>query len=548
MASLSSTTATTTATTPHPQLSEEQQEIFQAYKERKNIFLTGPGGCGKSFLIKQIVQHARDNNKKIEVCAMTGCASVLLSCGAKTLHSWAGIGLAKGPEDPIITRISLNRYKKLNWTRTQILIIDEVSMMSKKIFNLLDAIGKRIRRNARPFGGIQVIFSGDFYQLPPIGDENEPDSKLFCFESEHWDATFDYQFMLDKVFRQQDALFVDILKQVREGKLYKKAYDTLMGLVNRNSCCEFEVDENSIENAIENAIENVIENDNNERRRKDTIKPVVILPTKTAVERINQKEMTTLTNDEVVFTYKTGYSPPQEEQQHTITSRKKPSQKEMENEEKYLVTNSMFEPHLVLKVGSQVMCIANLDVESGICNGSTGKIVKFENGVPHVKFFNGKTMPMTPHTWNSDTIPGFYVSQIPLILAWAVTIHKSQGATLDCAEIDIGSSIFAPGQTYVALSRVKSLDGLYLKAFNPQKILTNKKVIEFYKRFYEEEEENEDEDEGQGEEEENKEEEDTTTDPIDTMETTDRTNTADITGETISSLENYAYTDPSSIQ
>jgi ATP-dependent DNA helicase PIF1 len=435
--------------------SEEQQEVFDAYLEGKNIFLTGPGGCGKSFIIKEIVKHARTMNKKIEVCAMTGCASVLLNCGAKTLHSWAGIGLAKGPEEPIVTRIALNKYKKMNWTRTQILIVDEISMMSKKLFNLLDAIGKRIRRNGRPFGGIQVIFSGDFYQLPPIGDDKEPDTGMFCFESEHWDETFDYQFMLDKVFRQENEDFIDILKQVREGKLFKKAHDTLSKLVNR------EIDEMC------------------------GIKPVVLLPTKASVDRINSSAMNTLDGDEVLFKYSVGYAPDPE----LVASPqyKKPSQKELEFEEKNLVLNSMFDPELALKVGSQVMCIANLDVESGICNGSTGTVLRFENGVPVVKYYNGKTLTMTKHMWNSDIVSGFYVSQIPLILAWAVTIHKSQGATMDCAEIDIGSNIFAAGQTYVALSRVKSLDGLYLKAFNPRKIKTNKKVLDFYERFYEEE-------------------------------------------------------------
>jgi ATP-dependent DNA helicase PIF1 len=437
--------------------SEEQQDVYDAYLEGKNIFLTGPGGCGKSYVIKQIVNHARTNNKKIEVCAMTGCASVLLNCGAKTLHSWAGIGLAKGPEEPIITRIMLSKYKKMNWTRTQVLIIDEVSMMSKKLFNLLDQIGKRIRRNAKPFGGIQVIFSGDFYQLPPIGDINDPDSSLFCFESEHWDETFDYQIILDKVFRQKDEMFIEVLRQVREGKLYKNAYNTLSALVNK---------------PFDDAL------------NETGIKPVVLLPTKSAVDRINYESLNNIQADETIFKYKVGYAPVPE---YVLNPRyKKPTQKEFEFEEKNLLMNSMFEPELPLKIGSQVMCIANLDVEGGICNGSTGKVIKFENGVPYVKFYNGRTLAMTPHNWMSENINGFYVSQVPLIMAWAVTIHKSQGATMDCAEIDIGSSIFAAGQTYVALSRVRSLEGLYLKAFNPNKIKTNKKVLEFYERFYQE--------------------------------------------------------------
>lgn len=435
-------------------LSEDQREIFDYYVSGKNIFITGAGGCGKSFLIKTIVEHAKLNNIKIDVCAMTGCAAVLLECGAKTLHSWAGIGTAKGSDDVIVGRIKTDSRKRNNWKRCKVLIVDEVSMMSARLFNLLDQIGKQCRMSGRPFGGIQVIFSGDFYQLPPIGNKDDIESSQFCFESHIWDDTFDYQCILDTPFRQKDKAYLDILQEVRHGKLSSQTVNTLTKLVNR---------------PIAETME---------------IKPVVLLPTKNAVERINGDEMMKLdvNAEEFVYEYEKGYAPdPEYSSSRNFVY---PTEKQLEFEENFMITNGLFESRLVLKVGCQVMCIANLDIENGICNGSTGIVWKFSNGIPIVKFQNGKTMLMTRHTWNSDNILGFFISQIPLVLAWAVTIHKSQGATLETAEIDIGSSVFACGQTYVALSRVRSLDGLYLKSFNPRKIKTNEKVMKFYEKFY----------------------------------------------------------------
>jgi ATP-dependent DNA helicase PIF1 len=449
-------------------LNEEQLEIFNSYKEGSNIFLTGPGGCGKSYLIKTIVNDAKNNNIDIAVTALTGCAAVLLNCGAKTLHSWAGIGLAKNSDDSIITKISLNKYKKKNWIKTKILIIDEVSMMSKRLFDLLDAIGKRIRKNAKPFGGIQIIFSGDFYQLPPVGNKDDPDSSKFCFESELWDETFDYQYILDKSFRQKDDTFINILKEIRQGKIFKNSLNIL------NKCINKPYDPSSF------------------------IKPISLMPIKKHAESINTKSLHLLTTEPYIFNYKTifesttdisnnnAFNVMMNASSNPIKKHKKYTTEQLTNEENFIINNSLFDKTITLKVGAQVMCIANIDMDLGICNGSTGIITHFDNNIPIVKFHNGIIKKVNYHNWNSDNIEGFSISQIPLILAWAVTIHKSQGATLDIAEIDIGNSVFASGQTYVALSRLKSLDGLYLKSFNPNKIKTNKKVIQFYDRFYEE--------------------------------------------------------------
>ena len=473
---------------------EDQREIFEAYKRGENIFMTGPGGCGKSYLIKHMIEQSNDP-MHIHVCAMTGCAAVLLECGATTLHSWAGIGLCKNVEDHIIiTRISMNKYKRKKWKQTNVLIIDEVSMMSKRLFELLDQIGKKIRNNSKPFGGIQVIFSGDFYQLPPIGDHGDPDSHKFCFESPLWSETFDTQILLDKLFRQQDDDYRNILNQIREGHIDKKSCSML------NSCL--------LQHKTFKPITKQIQNEHR-------LRPVILLPKKDQVQTINNKEIDKLTTKEFTYTY---YDSLEENPKvsntiselssslngshitYTKTKTKPPSKREQQNEKQFLANNAIFEQKLTLKIGCQVMCIVNLDVGYGICNGSTGIITKFVRDpdymdndhskktasmIPIVRFKNGITKPMHYHKWKSDNIEGYGVKQIPLILAWAVTIHKSQGATLDSAEIDIGNNVFAPGQTYVALSRVKSLDGLYLRSFQPQSIHSNPKVCKFYNQFYE---------------------------------------------------------------
>ena len=150
------------------ELSKEQQLAFNKYVQGQNIFITGPGGTGKSALIRAIHKHAYSRFRDIHVTALTGCAAVLLNCKAKTLHSWAHIGLGNGSIEQLVTKIKKNKFAKSLWKSTEILVVDEVSMLSLKLFNVLNEIGKAIRGNQKPFGGIQVIFSGDFFQLPPV--------------------------------------------------------------------------------------------------------------------------------------------------------------------------------------------------------------------------------------------------------------------------------------------------------------------------------------------------------------------------------------------
>ena len=326
--------------------------------------------------------------------------------------------------------------------------------MSLKLFNALNAIGKVIRKNINPFGGIQVIFSGDFFQLPPVGNNDEIDTQRFCFESDDWNTVFSKtcQIQLVKIFRQTDEIYSKILNQIRIGKITRKANDILLEYVGRQP-----------------AIGLVTE-------------PTKLFPTRNKVENINNTRMTFLKSDDIEFKIK--YLTNMELSKTDKIKRLEFNDKEIQIELDFIANNLICEKEIKLKVGAQVMCIVNIQVDKCIevCNGSQGIITHFceKSNWPHIKFNNGIERIMTPHEWISDKIPGIGVSQIPLILAWALTIHKSQGATLDAAEIDVGSSIFECGQTYVALSRVKSLEGLYLTSFDAKRIRINKKVQQYY--------------------------------------------------------------------
>ena len=478
---MATTIANAIMATTIKELSPEQ--AMKAYADGKNIFLTGPGGSGKTELIKRMVAFSHSLGKKVQVCALTGCAAVLLNCNAKTVHSWAGIGLATAPNEDIIQKINMNKFKKKNWTSIDILIIDEISMMSLKIFDLLDAIGKCIRQKGsalKPFGGLQLVFSGDFYQLPPVGNTYE--TNAFCFESLNWNSTFQSIIQLKTIFRQTDPIYTKILNQVRIGKLYKSSLDCLNAQVNKPLAAAF--------------------------------KPTILFPRRKDADLINSSELKKLPSEGKIYKRTRAkesdlVSLPQNNNNKwkssnananaNANSHNKDSgtdEMSLDIEYNFLVNNIMADEELVLKVGTQVMCIVNIDTASDadvinnntnnsnnnnmIVNGSQGIVIDFIRDLPIVQFNNGAKRVIGHHVWASEVYSSVGVKQIPLIHAWAITIHKSQGVTLEMAQIDAGSNIFECGQTYVALSRVKSLDGLYLTALNPQKIRVNKKVQDFY--------------------------------------------------------------------
>ena len=433
--------------------SKEQQDIFNKYISGKNIFVTGPGGCGKTFLIKYIVKDAKSKLKNIHICALTGCASILLQCNARTLHSWAGIGLANEEIDIIVNRVIRSKIKRQNWENVEILIIDEVSMLSLKIFKILDIIGRKIKKNDIPFGGIQLIFVGDFYQLPPIGNEDDKETSMFCFESEIWETVFGEPCFLETNFRQKDEKYNKILNQLRIGKIYSSSCKILQ------ACREKKVDY-----------------ENN---------PVILLPRRKYVDNINKTEYDKIDSKEYSYKIDDFYNLPEKYKNKENDENKYYSNEDKKYEIDYLKNNTMAEITLNLKIGTRVMCIANLDMESDkpIVNGSQGIIIDFENNMPKVNFDNGVIRIINKHIWASEKVRNVGISQVPLIYAWAITIHKSQGLTLEKAYIDVGSNIFEAGQSYVALSRIISLDGLFLKNFDPLKIKINRKVHNFYEKY-----------------------------------------------------------------
>jgi len=447
--------------------SDEQQLCFEKYLNGENLFITGPGGSGKSFLIKNIVKHAEKNNKNIKICALTGCAAILLECKATTLHMFSGIGFANKKNDEIIQELfTTKRYKLKNWRNLEILIIDEVSMMSLKIFLLLDLIAKKFYKNNNPFGGLQVIFTGDFYQLSPVCNSFlEKEEAMFCFEHELWNQLFaeENQIVLKTIFRQKDETLLKILKYIRKGQITPSSRIAL-------------------ESRIFNALElNLI--------KKDKIL-TILSPIKRDVEQINLKEYLKLDKSleerEYVLNYIDLYIKYDEDadEKKNLFALLLKSNDHLKKDYDFLANNILAEKCLKLKIGTHVMCIANINLsgELQIANGSQGIIVSFnDKKMPYVKFNNiEEPILIDYYIWKSEFNKRVGLMQLPLIYSWAITIHKSQGLTLENAIIDIGSNIFADGQTYVALSRVKSLDGLYLTSFDCSKIKCNPLVKKFY--------------------------------------------------------------------
>lgn len=427
----------------------KHKEIFESYLDEQNIFITGPGGTGKTYAIKTIYDHAIENKKKISVTALTGAASVLLDCNATTIHSWSGIGIQNKTDNEIIEKITKSKFYSHNWENTEILIVDEVSMLSLATFELLNKIGKKIRCDDRPFGGIQIIFSGDFFQLPPVKET------IFCFESPEFNKCFDIIYNLSKIYRQNDSLYKKLLINMRKGLISKKSIEILNSKI---------VSENKLLKDAE--LKNITR----------------LVPTKNKATQINDYFMNQLKTKK--FSYIRSYK----ESKENLSKIQKfkldlMSNYEKETEYNYIKDSSLSEEKLILKKGAYVMCTSNLNLKDNVANGSTGIIVDFSEDKYPIVQFEKITMTVGKKEWKSENVPGISVFQVPLILAWGITIHKAQGLTLEKAIIDIGKDIFEAGQMYVALSRVKNLEGLYLQEFSLDNLKINYSVLNFYKKL-----------------------------------------------------------------
>lgn len=461
------------------ELSPEQLYAFSKLKEGKNLFISGPGGSGKSYFIKHAVEYLHERGIIHQVTSTTGCSSILLANNihingkpilVKTIHSWSGIRLGKGPIKDIIKQVQKRNHIVKEWRRCRVLIIDEVSMLSKKIFDVLDNLGRTLRdRMDEPFGGIQVIFLGDFYQLPPVGDYGDPESCKFCFESTEWFKTFPIENHIEftTIFRQRDNTFKQILNEVRCGKLSQESIQLLSDRVN----------------AIYDPAEH------------DGILPMKIYATRNQVSAINAKHYMELEKEEMSFILSINTSAKKYVEngnpfeQDVIEKIESASPMEIDYEVKMMTSNIPMDEIVRVKEGAVVMCLVNMDLELGISNGSIGRIVGFsyspitKEQVPIVRFMNGVVTQIERHVFQSTEFPNICISQIPLCLAYASSIHKMQGATLDFCEMNLGRSIFAEHQSYVALSRVRNLEGIYLTDFDPSRIKVNPMVVSFYNQF-----------------------------------------------------------------
>lgn len=447
------------------ELSPEQKQAYRKFVKGENLFITGPGGTGKTHLIKHLIEFSTSIKKDIPVCAMTGCAAVLLECNARTLHSWSGIKLAKGDSSAVITSVLRNKHTVRRWQKAKGLILDEVSMLSKKIFEIIEKLARAIKKDTRPFGGMQIVFTGDFFQLPPVGTSGEEDTSQFCFESSKWNTVFksENHIELKTMFRQTDPVYISILHQIRRGYLDEDKQAILEKYIKRK------FDSETTNGCVPTKLFPL-------RSKTDYVNTMMF-------KRLNEKEYVSEAIRKTDCTTQMDSTKPLSFE--TIRKCRDLS----ENETKYeldLLMNSIPSAQVLrLKKGAAVMCTVNLDMDNSICNGSQGVITDIKeladgSILPIVKFANGVEKTIQPHHWQSEEYPCLAISQYPLCLAWALTIHKIQGATLNMAEMDIGQSIFEYGQSYVALSRIRSLDGLYLSAFNSKKIGANPKVSEFY--------------------------------------------------------------------
>lgn len=429
-------------------LNEGQKAAYSSILRGDSTFITGPGGTGKSYLLNLVYKALKNS----ALTALTGCAAHLLHPKAKTIHSWAGIGLGKDPISLIVHDVRKSRKACVRWLSTDVLIIDEVSMMTPELFEILDQVGREIRKCPSPFGGIQLVLVGDFYQLPPISEG----TTKFVFESPLWQSLKLVVHDLTEIVRQKDLVFQTVLNEARVGQLSKKS----LRILSRRMGLSY---------------------------KEELIRPTMLFTRRAQVDQINMKFLRELTTERKIYKATTLFDP-------GVTATEKDPLVERVIEK--LDYGSSYSGELILAIGAQVMLLTNLKPEEGLVNGSRGVIVGFEGIkdkeivdpsllLPVVRFRNGIERLITHTTWESTDMPGVKRRQIPLKLAYAITIHKSQGATLDCVLIDVGSRTFECGQAYVALSRVKDLESLYIHALDPAAFRAHPTVTAFYTQLRE---------------------------------------------------------------
>lgn len=395
----------------------QQTLALNLLKSGKNVFLTGQAGSGKTYVINQYVKRLWACGIQVALTASTGIAATHIWW--VTIHSRSGIWIKELLSDHDLELLQQKEHLHKQITKAQVLIIDEISMLSAATIDAIDTVVKMIRRDGRPFGWLQVIFVGDFFQLPPVMKafpDGSESPKRFAFAAQAWKELDLALCYLETQYRQRAGTFWSLLQSLRKGTLTEEDFALLRTRMHEPH---------------------------------EGWHPVKLYTHNVDVDRLNMQELDKL-QDEAYFFRAVGTG-----DQHLVATLRK----------------SLLAPdELVLKVGAKVLFVKN-NPQKGYVNWTTGEVVKFDSydGYPIVLLADGREIKAEPEMWsieNADTIIAS-VKQIPLKLAWAITIHKSQGMTLDAAEIDL-SKVFEPGQGYVALSRVRSLEGLCLRGLNEQ--------------------------------------------------------------------------------
>lgn len=389
-----------------------QDQALNILLEGRSALLTGPAGSGKTYILNKFIKAARAKKKTVSITATTGIAATHV--GGTTIHAWAGIGVYDHITPGAIEKMSKTRKEII--IKTDVLVIDEISMLHDYRLDMVDMVCRYVRQNMdAPFGGLQVVMSGDFYQLPPV---NRRDSRGggFVVNSDVWRELDPAICYLGTQYRQDDEVLSEILSAMRDENIRRHHAEKLL-------------------------------------ERADIAPPqdaqlTELHTTNIDVDKINERRLATLDGEEVMHPYE--------------------KKKGAANYVETLLKSVLAPQELRLKKGALVMAVKNAPNRRYV-NGSTGVVVEFEEytNYPVVEFASGRRVTMLPESWelrDGDKVRA-HITQIPLRLAWAITVHKSQGMTLDAALIDLRKA-FVPGMGYVALSRVKSLDNLYLAGIN----------------------------------------------------------------------------------
>ena len=412
----------------------KQETALKLLKAGENVFLTGSAGAGKTYTLNQYINYLKARKVAVAITASTGIAATHMN--GMTIHTWAGIGIKDFLSEEDLKRMKERKYLKEHLENAQVLIIDEISMLHAKQLNLVNQVLKYFKESDEAFGGIQVIVAGDFFQLPPVGKNDERNRDKFCFMSDAWvEAKFRVCYLTEQ-HRQGNDYLNDILNAIRAQAISHEHRTALQAT-----------------------------------RHQEIGDTYTRLYTHNMdVDSINFKHLNEIDNDPRQF------------------------DAQCDGNEKLIETlkSSVRAPEaLTLKKHAKVMFVKN-NFDMGYINGSLGEVISFEEDdeygvLPKVKLTDGTTLVVEPETWSVDNEAGKTIAsfqQIPLRLTSAITIHKSQGMTLEAAEIDL-SHTFEKGQGYVALSRLKSLNGLRLKGFNEQALELDSLAIKADRRFQE---------------------------------------------------------------